>query len=156
MITQACVVSCYTKQLELALLEHQHIATVSSRPVIWLGGKLTGSPHILQDTMRYMCTKQVHATSSCHYSQAGALEHASCCMQVIGSWHFDWRYMVRGLTIDKQRGNILKIDRHKYVKIAYHGFQELPREERRAIYSNTNVNLMLNSLPCVVLIWDYR
>lgn len=64
----------------------------------------------------------------------------SCCMQVISSWHFDWRYMVRGLTIDKQRGNILKIDRHKYVKVAYHGFQELSREERRAIYSHTNVS----------------
>lgn len=74
-----------------------------------------------------------------------------CCMQMIGSWRFDWRYMVRGLTIDKQRGNILKIDRHKYVKIAYHGFQELPREERRAIYSNTNVHLMPDSLFCVVL-----
>ena len=62
-----------------------------------------------------------------------------CGMQIIASWHFDWRYMVRGLTIDKQRGNILKIDRHKYVKVAYHGFQELSREERRAIYSHTNV-----------------
>ena len=29
--------------------------------------------------------------------------------------------MMRGLTIDKKRGNILKIDRHKYVKLAYHG-----------------------------------
>ena len=48
--------------------------------------------------------------------------------------------MVRGLTIDKQRGNILKIDRHKYVKIAYHGFRELSRAERRAIYSDSNVS----------------
>ena len=78
-----------------------------------------------------------------------------CCLQIIGSWRFDWRYMVRGLTIDKQRGNILKIDRHKYVKIAYHGFQELPREERRAIYSNTNVNLMPNSLSRALLFWKF-
>ena len=63
-----------------------------------------------------------------------------CGLQVIASWHFDWRYMVRGLTIDKQRGNMLKIDRHKYVKIAYHGFRELSRAERRAIYSDTNVS----------------
>ncbi len=47
---------------------------------------------------------------------------------------------MRGLTIDKQRGNILKIDRHKYVKIAYHGFRELSRTERRAIYSDSNVS----------------
>lgn len=25
--------------------------------------------------------------------------------------------MMRGLTIDKQRGNIVKLDRHKYVKV---------------------------------------
>lgn len=60
--------------------------------------------------------------------------------QVIADWQFDWRYMVRGLTIDKKRGNILKIDRHKYVKIAYHGFQELSRDERRALYSDGSVS----------------
>ena len=62
------------------------------------------------------------------------------CLQIIATWHFDWRYMVRGLTIDKQRGNMLKIDRHKYVKVAYHGFRELTRAERRAVYSDTNVS----------------
>lgn len=34
---------------------------------------------------------------------------------------FDYRYMVKGLIIDKRHGNMLKMDRHKYVKIAYHG-----------------------------------
>ncbi|CAI7877908.1 unnamed protein product [Closterium sp. NIES-53] len=52
-------------------------------------------------------------------------------------WNFDWRYMVRGLVLDKKRGNILKMDRHKYVKVAYHGFQALSREERRATYTDT-------------------
>jgi len=49
---------------------------------------------------------------------------------------FDWRYMSRGLVIDKRRGNILKVDRHKYVKLAYHGFRSLSREERMAMYNN--------------------
>ncbi|KAK9829767.1 hypothetical protein WJX72_007769 [[Myrmecia] bisecta] len=56
--------------------------------------------------------------------------------EVIRDFKFDWRYMVRGLTIDKKRGNILKIDRHKYVKLAYHGFRQLSRAERLATYSN--------------------
>jgi 5' nucleotidase family len=55
--------------------------------------------------------------------------------QELYDFKFDWRYMVRGLTIDKKRGNILKIDRHKYVKIAYHGFRRLDRAERIAIYN---------------------
>ena len=48
---------------------------------------------------------------------------------------FDWRYMARGLVIDKQRGNMLKLDRHKYVKLAHHGFAALSREERLAVYN---------------------
>ncbi len=82
--------------------------------------------------------------SACNSEPEGRLRR--CFMQIIASWKFDWRYMVRGLTIDKQRGNILKIDRHKYVKIAYHGFRELSRAERRAIYSNTNVCMHMSTL----------
>eukprot|EP00897_Mesotaenium_endlicherianum_P009514 jgi/Mesen1/8591/ME000005S08553 len=37
-------------------------------------------------------------------------------------WEFDWRYMM---------------DRHKYVKVAYHGFREINSEERMATYGNT-------------------
>lgn len=50
------------------------------------------------------------------------------------SWTFDPSRMIRGLIIDKKRGNILKLDRHNYIKIAYHGFSELSREERRKFY----------------------
>ncbi|PIN13085.1 IMP-GMP specific 5'-nucleotidase [Handroanthus impetiginosus] len=52
-------------------------------------------------------------------------------------WSFDWTYMVRGLVLDKKRGNILKMDRHKYVKVAYHGFKELSKEDKVAAYGNT-------------------
>ena len=52
---------------------------------------------------------------------------------------------VRGLTIDKQRGNVLKIDRHKYVKIAYHGFRQLSREQRLSTYANSDVRCMRNA-----------
>ncbi|XP_071702437.1 uncharacterized protein [Rutidosis leptorrhynchoides] len=52
-------------------------------------------------------------------------------------WSFDWTYMVRGLVLDKRRGNILKMDRHKYVKVAYHGFRLLSKDEKVATYGNT-------------------
>ncbi|XP_010539907.1 PREDICTED: 5'-nucleotidase domain-containing protein 4 isoform X2 [Tarenaya hassleriana] len=52
-------------------------------------------------------------------------------------WTFDWKYMVRGLVLDKKRGNILKMDRHKYVKVAYHGFKELSKEDKVGIYGST-------------------
>lgn len=69
--------------------------------------------------------------------------------------------MVRGLVLDKKRGNILKVglikidlfyganifeyvnfillqmDRHKYVKVAYHGFKEMSKEEKVETYGYT-------------------
>ncbi|PNY04171.1 cytosolic purine 5'-nucleotidase-like protein [Trifolium pratense] len=55
------------------------------------------------------------------------------------SWSFDPNYMVRGLVLDKKRGNILKMDCHKYVKVAYHGFKELSKEDKFVTYGNTLV-----------------
>ncbi len=43
-------------------------------------------------------------------------------------------FPIRGLLIDRKLGNVLKMDRYRYVKRAYHGFRELTREERRSAY----------------------
>jgi HAD superfamily 5'-nucleotidase-like hydrolase len=43
-------------------------------------------------------------------------------------------FPVRGLLIDRKLGNVLKMDRYRYVKTAYHGFRKLTREERRRAY----------------------
>jgi HAD superfamily 5'-nucleotidase-like hydrolase len=59
--------------------------------------------------------------------------------EVILTWQFDWNWMVRGLAIDKVRGNVIKLDRHHYVKVAYHGFRELTRDERRTLYDASKV-----------------
>jgi HAD superfamily 5'-nucleotidase-like hydrolase len=59
--------------------------------------------------------------------------------QEVQEWVFDWSYMLRGLAIDKQSGNIIKMDRHRYVKLAYHGFKELSREERLRKYAVNKV-----------------
>lgn len=55
------------------------------------------------------------------------------------SFEYDCHYMVRGLAVDKARGNVLKMDRHKYVKLAFHGFKELSREERLATYADAAI-----------------
>lgn len=60
-------------------------------------------------------------------------------LQELLDFEFDYRYMMRGLIIDKGRGNVLKMDRHKYVKVAFHGFQKLSREERLATYALARV-----------------
>lgn len=52
-------------------------------------------------------------------------------------FEYDHTYWVRGLIIDTQRGNFLKIDRHKYVRVAYHGFESISSNMRKQIYSRT-------------------
>jgi len=48
-------------------------------------------------------------------------------------------FPIRGLLIDRQLGNILKMDRYRYVKKAYHGMRELSREQRHKCYHSRPV-----------------
>lgn len=48
-------------------------------------------------------------------------------------------FAVRGLLVDRQLGNVLKTDRYRYVKTAYHGTRLLTSEERREHYKQKRV-----------------
>ena len=48
---------------------------------------------------------------------------------------FDPNFVIRGLLVDRERGNLLKVDGHKYVKMAYHGHTPLSKEKRHEIYN---------------------
>ena len=50
-------------------------------------------------------------------------------------FEYDHTFWTRRLIIDKQRGNFLKIDRHKYVKVAYHGLNQISSTTRKHLYS---------------------
>ncbi len=43
-------------------------------------------------------------------------------------------FPVRGLLVDRKLGNVLKMDRYRYVKRAYHGMRPLTKAERRRLY----------------------
>lgn len=49
---------------------------------------------------------------------------------------FDPNFLIRGLLVDMERGNILKVDGHKYVKIAFHGRKRLPKDLRHKLYNS--------------------
>ena len=52
-------------------------------------------------------------------------------------FEYDPSFWMRGLIIDTERGNFLKIDRHKYVRVAHHGFDTVSSETRKFLYSRT-------------------
>ncbi|SMF21933.1 HAD-IG family 5'-nucleotidase [Pseudobacteriovorax antillogorgiicola] len=48
---------------------------------------------------------------------------------------FNPKFVIRGLLVDRSKGNLLKVDSHKYVKIAYHGHTKLEKSERHQLYN---------------------
>lgn len=50
---------------------------------------------------------------------------------------YDHSRWARGLIIDTQRGNFLKIDRHKFVRVAYHGMEPMSSETRKFLYARS-------------------
>lgn len=48
-------------------------------------------------------------------------------------------FPIRGLLIDKQHGNVLKMNRFKLVRKGYHGLRELDRAELRALYYDRKI-----------------
>jgi 5'-nucleotidase len=55
--------------------------------------------------------------------------------------HYDPRWAIRGVMVDRQLGNVFKLDRHSHVGRCYHGFRELAQDERKAAYRNEKINL---------------
>ena len=56
--------------------------------------------------------------------------------QELNELNFDPNFVIRGLLVDKERGNLLKVDGHKYVKLAFHGRRPLDKQERHILYNS--------------------
>lgn len=52
---------------------------------------------------------------------------------------YDRKFVIRGLVIDKRRGNIVKMDYHNYVARGYHGFTPLEPEARKLAYGKGRI-----------------
>lgn len=53
----------------------------------------------------------------------------------LSTLQFDPNSVMRGLMVDRERGNLLKVDAHKYVKLAFHGKRKLDKEDRHKLYN---------------------
>ena len=54
---------------------------------------------------------------------------------------YDREFVIRGLIVDRRRGNILKIDRHHYAVTAYHGSRKIPPEMRKRLYARRRIRI---------------
>ena len=56
---------------------------------------------------------------------------------------YDPEFVIRGLVVDKQTGNIFKMDRHNHCGRAYHGRRPLGYEEVKRLYRDEKIHLSL-------------
>ncbi len=62
--------------------------------------------------------------------------------EVINEAQYDSRRVIRGLTVDKQNGNILKLDRHNHASRVLHGHTPLSKNERRTKYRRERIEFV--------------
>jgi HAD superfamily 5'-nucleotidase-like hydrolase len=54
---------------------------------------------------------------------------------------YDPSFVIRGLVVDKQHGNLFKMDRHNHVGRGYHGRRPIPDEALRRLYRGEKIRL---------------
>jgi len=79
--------------------------------------------------------------------EALAFEQAQAKVAALGypretlALRYDPDFVIRGLIVDRRRGNILKMDRHHYAVQAFHGTRKLPPEMRKDLYARRRVRI---------------
>jgi 5'-nucleotidase len=61
----------------------------------------------------------------------------------LGTIRYDPEFVIRGLVVDKQHGNLFKMDRHNHVGRGYHGRRPLPFDEMKRLYRDEKIHLSL-------------
>ncbi len=54
---------------------------------------------------------------------------------------FDFDRAIRGLVIDKLRGNVLKLSRHAAIRVSYHGLEPMDYRVQQQLYKSTYIDL---------------
>jgi len=54
---------------------------------------------------------------------------------------FDFNSVIRGLVIDSQKGNLLKVSRHGAIRVSHHGTKRIDYRQQQKDYSGTYVDL---------------
>jgi HAD superfamily 5'-nucleotidase-like hydrolase len=61
--------------------------------------------------------------------------------EIIRNIQFNFDLAIRGLAIDKKRGNVLKLNRHSAIRASYHGLQPIDFKTQQKLYQSTYIDL---------------
>ena len=100
--------------------------------------------------IKYLGFDMDHTLIRYHSEDFEALAHSSIIERLVTTRHypekirefvFDFRLAIRGLIIDRQHGNLLKVSRHSAIRASAHGTRPIPFSEQQKFYKSTYIEL---------------
>lgn len=74
---------------------------------------------------------------------------------VVASLKFDDDFAIRGLVIDRVKGNLLKLNRYAAIRSSYHGLKPLDFKSHQKIYRSTYIDLSTGGYMAVDTFFSY-
>lgn len=75
--------------------------------------------------------------------------------KAVGALQFDDSFAIRGLVIDRNKGNLLKLNRYTAIRASYHGLKPLDFKIHQKIYRSTYIDLSNNDYMAVDTFFSY-
>ena len=69
--------------------------------------------------------------------------------ETIRSLNFDYNLVIRGLVIDRKKGNLLKLNRHSAIRASFQGLKPLDFKSQQKLYKSTYIDLVDNNYLAV-------
>lgn len=91
-----------------------------------------------------------HTLVRYHSANFEALVHSTLLKKLVAekdypesilSLQFDFDRAIRGLVIDRNLGNVIKLSRHSAIRTSYHGLKALDYKTQRRLYKSTYIDL---------------
>ena len=73
----------------------------------------------------------------------------------IKSLQFDYNFAIRGLVIDRNKGNLLKLNRYTAIRASYHGLKPLDFKTHQKLYRSTYIDLSNSDYMAVDTFFSY-
>ncbi len=75
--------------------------------------------------------------------------------EIVKKFTFDFNFALRGLVIDRQRGNLLKLNRYTAIRNSFHGLKPLDYKIHRKMYHSTYIDLSKSDYLAVDTSFSY-
>lgn len=75
--------------------------------------------------------------------------------EAIKKLKFDYHFAIRGLVIDRHKGNLLKLNRYTAIRASYHGLKSLDFKTHQKLYRSTYIDLSDGNYMAVDTFFSY-